>query len=167
MFDISGPELLTILLVALIVVGPRRLPELTRRLGSWASEIRSAVRDLRTGLDKDVEALTEPLAEAKEDLTQPFRDVQDDLESTVADVNQEVGDVNQEVGEDDSQEVGDVNQEVEEDDSQEVEEDDSEEPAGAHKGYEWVGPKPLSGPTPEDALADLSEIDEETEEEAS
>jgi hypothetical protein len=31
------------------------------------------------------------------------------------------------------------------------------------KGHEWKGPKPVSGPTPEDAMRDLEEINRQTE----
>jgi hypothetical protein len=31
------------------------------------------------------------------------------------------------------------------------------------KGYEWKGPKPLSGPTPADAMRDLEEMNAATE----
>jgi len=35
------------------------------------------------------------------------------------------------------------------------------------KGYTWVGPKPLSGPTPEDSMRDLEGIEQSVEDEAS
>ena len=40
-----------ILALALVVVGPRRLPEVARTLGKWSRELRQTTRDLRLTLD--------------------------------------------------------------------------------------------------------------------
>lgn len=42
MFGIGTPELLVILLVALIVLGPKRIPEVARALGKGLAELRKA-----------------------------------------------------------------------------------------------------------------------------
>lgn len=42
MFGIGTPELLVILLVALIVLGPKRIPEVARALGKGLAELRRA-----------------------------------------------------------------------------------------------------------------------------
>jgi Tat protein translocase TatB subunit len=54
MFDIGGPELVVIFLVALLVLGPKRLPEVARVLSRIAREIRKAVDDITHDLnDRD------------------------------------------------------------------------------------------------------------------
>ena len=46
MFGIGTPELLVILVVALIVLGPQRLPEVARALGKGLAELRRATSGL-------------------------------------------------------------------------------------------------------------------------
>lgn len=53
MFGIGGQELILILVVALLVFGPKRLPELARSLGKGLGEFRRASNDLRQSLNMD------------------------------------------------------------------------------------------------------------------
>jgi len=50
MFGIGMPELLLILALALIVLGPKKLPELARALGKGMSEFRRATDELKDEL---------------------------------------------------------------------------------------------------------------------
>lgn len=51
---VQGTEIVIILLVALVVLGPQRLPEVARKMGGWAAELRKAAGELRTGLEQEV-----------------------------------------------------------------------------------------------------------------
>jgi sec-independent protein translocase protein TatA len=54
MGPIGFPELIIIFVVALIVFGPRKLPELGRSLGKSLAEFKRASNDLRNTLDEEI-----------------------------------------------------------------------------------------------------------------
>jgi TatA/E family protein of Tat protein translocase len=54
--NLGIPELLVICLVALIVFGPRKLPEITRTLGRGLNEFRRASNELKRTLDDEIRA---------------------------------------------------------------------------------------------------------------
>jgi len=53
---LGGPELFLIFVVALIVFGPRKLPEIGKSLGRMMSEFRRASNDFRSTIESEVEA---------------------------------------------------------------------------------------------------------------
>ena len=55
MFGIGMPELLVILVVALIVLGPKRLPEIARSLGRGMAEFRRASNEFSRTLSASLE----------------------------------------------------------------------------------------------------------------
>jgi TatA/E family protein of Tat protein translocase len=54
MFDIGTQELIIIFIVALLVFGPKKLPELAKTLGKGVRELKSAMQGLKDNID-DVE----------------------------------------------------------------------------------------------------------------
>jgi len=65
MFGIGVPELLVILVVALIVLGPKRLPEVAKSLGKAFAEFRRATSDLSEELNEARAALEEEVRMAE------------------------------------------------------------------------------------------------------
>ncbi|MFY9268231.1 MAG: Sec-independent protein translocase protein TatB [Candidatus Manganitrophaceae bacterium] len=55
MFGIGFPELLLILVIALIVLGPDRLPEIARAVGRGLHQIRRATEEVRAEIEKEGE----------------------------------------------------------------------------------------------------------------
>jgi TatA/E family protein of Tat protein translocase len=74
MFGMGMPEIILILAVALIVLGPKKLPEIAKSLGRGIAEFKKATQDFKENIDVDND-----LREARDTL----RDVKDDLEDTV------------------------------------------------------------------------------------
>jgi len=54
---LGGPELLLILVVALIVFGPRKLPEIGKNMGRMLGEFRKASNDFQRTIEEEVEAV--------------------------------------------------------------------------------------------------------------
>ena len=54
MFGIGFPELLLILALALIVIGPKKLPDIARALGRGFTEFKRATDDLKSSINDEV-----------------------------------------------------------------------------------------------------------------
>ena len=54
MFEVGFTEIILILGIALLVLGPERLPKLANQVGRWAGRARAMARQLREQLDEEV-----------------------------------------------------------------------------------------------------------------
>ena len=54
--SVGMPELIVIFVIALVVFGPRKLPELGRSLGKAIAEFKRATNDLQTTLEEEIRA---------------------------------------------------------------------------------------------------------------
>jgi Tat protein translocase TatB subunit len=77
MFGIGFPELIVILVIALIVVGPKKLPDLAKALGKGMAEFRKATHEIKESLEID-----EDLNEVKRDLADTMHDLEKPLDMT-------------------------------------------------------------------------------------
>jgi len=96
MLDFSGVHILILLIVALVVVGPKDLPRLMRIVGQWMGKARAMADQFRKSFDemarqseldelrKEIENLRneKPLADLERDMHQSI--VPDDMKSATA-----------------------------------------------------------------------------------
>ena len=79
MLDIGWQELLIILVIALVVIGPRDLPKVVRTVGQWTGKARSYARDFQRTIEgyadeSDLSAIQKEIAEANKELKEVRRD---------------------------------------------------------------------------------------------
>lgn len=104
--NIGITELLVILLLALLVVGPERLPEMARTLAKTLRDLRKAYENLTKDLGPElmsIQETTQELRESVESITSIPQDMMDsvvkaaDLEDTMDDLKKDLGGL-QEIG---------------------------------------------------------------------
>lgn len=104
MFGISSTEFLIILVIALVVIGPQKLPEMIRTVGKWVGKIQHFTRSIKNDLTNELELdeikrsieelkqsselqkLKSEIDSTKSELTQSLKKV----ESTVLDTQSQV-----------------------------------------------------------------------------
>lgn len=93
MFDIGFSELLLIGLVALIVIGPERLPRVARTLGHLAGRLQRYVADVKADINREVEL--DELRKMKDTVQQAAsgieNSVQSELNKAESDLNAAAG----------------------------------------------------------------------------
>ncbi len=84
MFDIGFSELLIVAVVALVVLGPERLPKAARFAGLWVRRARAQWYSVKAELERDLAA--EELRKSLHDTQQAMRGFEDSVRKTGSDV---------------------------------------------------------------------------------
>jgi len=92
MFDIGFLEIVIIASIALVVLGPERLPRAARTAGLWVGRARRMVADVKSDIDReireselaDMRKLGEEVNNIKDDVSKATESIKDD--DTMADV---------------------------------------------------------------------------------
>jgi sec-independent protein translocase protein TatB len=116
MFGIGMPEMILILAVALIVIGPKKLPDLAKSLGRALGEFKKATKDFKESIDVE-----DNFKELK-DVKNAFDDISTDIKETIdVDIKKEDGAQEASV-ESDKEETQETSAESDKDEAQETSE---------------------------------------------
>jgi sec-independent protein translocase protein TatB len=95
MFDIGFSELLVIGVVALIVIGPEKLPRMARTVGHLAGRLQRYVADVKADINREIEL--DELRKMRDSMQQAASsfesNVQSELNKTETELNKSVEDV--------------------------------------------------------------------------
>ena len=80
MFDIGWQEIIILMLIALIVVGPKDLPRVVKTAGQWMGKARGYARDFQRTIEEaadatEIDAVKKEIDEANRELSTARRDV--------------------------------------------------------------------------------------------
>lgn len=109
MFNIGATELILLLLIAFVVVGPKDLPKVARALGRFVRYIRTMIEEVKreTGFDE----VAEELRGVERDVRQTIKeaDVRPDLLKTERELNKEFRDIEKDIS---FKEVRDIEKDI-------------------------------------------------------
>ena len=96
MFDIGFPELLVISVVALLVIGPEKLPETIRTISLWIGRIQRSFTNIRREIENEIGAdeirqqlHNETIMKEIEDAKNTMDEVKQDVNNTIRSVESE------------------------------------------------------------------------------
>ncbi len=105
MFDIGFPELVLISIVALLVIGPEKLPETVRTITLWIGRIQRSFSNIKREIENEIgadeirqqihnEAIMKELEEAKQTIEEADKEVK----NTIRSIEQEANETKQQAG---------------------------------------------------------------------
>ncbi len=99
MLDFSFSELLLCFVVALVVLGPERLPSIARGIGRWTGRARAYMRNLSAELDREssVAEFRQQIGDAKRILNEESTAMKQSFDATVAEGRTIVGEAQQQL----------------------------------------------------------------------
>jgi sec-independent protein translocase protein TatB len=95
MFDIAFSELLVIGVVALVVIGPERLPKVARTMGHLFGRLQRYVSQVKADINREMEA--SELSKVKSEFEGAAREFQRDIESKVHEAERDIREVETEI----------------------------------------------------------------------
>jgi sec-independent protein translocase protein TatA len=68
LFGLGGGEIFLILLIVLLLFGPKRIPEIAKNLGKGLNEIKKAQREIKEEIDNYSNTINDEVAEIQKDV---------------------------------------------------------------------------------------------------
>jgi len=95
MFDVGFSELVVIGLVALIVIGPERLPRVARTLGHLAGRLQRYVADVKADINREIEL--DELRKMRDEMQKAASDIETSVGAEVAKTQAELDRAGEEI----------------------------------------------------------------------
>lgn len=54
MFGLGGGELILVVLLAIVLIGPKEMPKIAHQLGKWTRQIKLALQDIKSTVEKEI-----------------------------------------------------------------------------------------------------------------
>ncbi len=83
MFDIGFSEMVIIAVVALVVLGPERLPRVARQAGQWMGKLQRYVSDVKSDINRQMEL--DELRKLQSEVTAAAKSLEGSMQSVVSD----------------------------------------------------------------------------------
>lgn len=93
MFDIGFPELILLSIVALLVVGPERLPETIRTVSLWIGRLKRSVANIKQEIEKEIGAEEIRQELHNESILKELHNARNDLEGIIDDADHAYSDI--------------------------------------------------------------------------
>jgi Tat protein translocase TatB subunit len=105
MFDIGMPEMIMIFVVALLVIGPKKLPEVAKALGKGLGELKKSFQDVKDSVQEEFKESTSDIRDAVTDFKKQIETeaeasgkvIQKTMEDAKEQVSKEAADLNKAV----------------------------------------------------------------------
>ena len=92
MFDIGFPELLLISVVALVVIGPEKLPETVRTVALWIGRLKRSLSNIRLELENEIGADEIRQQLHNENIMKELSDTKSELEDIIQNADDSISD---------------------------------------------------------------------------
>ena len=96
MFDIGFSEMMLIAVVALIVIGPERLPRVARTMGHLFGRLQRYVNDVKADINREIEL--DELRKFKSEFEQAAQSVQADVSTEMQNIESSIDSVAKDLG---------------------------------------------------------------------
>ena len=83
MFDIGFSEMVIIAVVALVVLGPERLPRVARQAGQWMGKLQRYVSDVKSDINRQMDL--DELRKLQSEVTTAAKSLEGSMQSVVSD----------------------------------------------------------------------------------
>ena len=94
MFDVGFTELMLCFIVALVVLGPEKLPKVARTVGRWAGQAKDYMRNLSDELERETQVMDikRQLQEAQQALKDAGSQAERETKAALEDANKKLTD---------------------------------------------------------------------------